>query len=72
MTRKEKTIKRIAAEENLDPRVIKLIVDSVIKFTRDKITDPVDTRSVMIPYFCKFVPKPKLTNGDVNKFNYGK
>ena len=47
------------------------MVDYIIKFSRDRITDPVDNRAVMIPYFGKFVPKPKLTNGDVTKFNYG-
>jgi nucleoid DNA-binding protein len=72
MTRKEKIIRDLAREEKLDPRVVKLVVDSVIKFTRDRITDPTDRRAVMIPHFGKFAPKPKLIRGDVNKFNHGK
>lgn len=69
MTRKERIIKDLAKEEGLDPRVVKLIADSVIKFARDKITDPTESRAVRIPHFAMFTPKLKLIRNEVKKWD---
>lgn len=57
MQTKNEIIKRLAREEGIDQRVVRLAVDSPLKFSRERMADPDDWRPVMIRYFCKFVPK---------------
>lgn len=70
ITKREQTIKRIAKDYKLDPRVIKVIVDFPIRFAKYKINDPDNIRPVRVRYFGTFAPKPKLVNGLVKKNNH--
>lgn len=44
----------------VDQRVVRLVADYPLKFSRDRMSDPDDWRAIMIRYFCKFVPKNKI------------
>lgn len=68
MLLKETLVKTIAKEVKLDPRIVRLIIDSPIKFWRDKMSDPNEIRPVRIRYFGVASPKPKVVRGEVAKF----
>lgn len=56
---KDKLVKELAEKYGVDPRIVRLIVDYPIKFSRDKISDPEDMRPIRIRYFGVFLPKTK-------------
>lgn len=53
----EEIIKELSLKYNKDKRVIKLICEHPLLFVKNRIKDPNDIRSIMIPYFGKFVFK---------------
>jgi nucleoid DNA-binding protein len=53
----EKILKKLAKKYNLDQRLVKNIVYYPIKFAKEKISDPVNTRPVRIRYFGVFTQK---------------
>ncbi len=57
----EDIIKELSLKYNRDKRVIKLIAEHPLLFTKHCIQDPNNIRPVMIPYFGKFVLKFKKT-----------
>ena len=57
MAVKDTLVKRLSKDKGIDPRVVRLVVDSPLKFARRIMADPNDWRPVMIRYFVKFVPK---------------
>lgn len=67
----EEIIKELSLKYNKDKRVIKLICEHPLLFVKNHIKDPNDIRSIMIPYFGKFVFKfGKTLEG--KKFNTDK
>lgn len=65
----------MAKEIGLDPRVIRLIIDSPLKFVREKTSDPAEIRPCRVRYLGVFAPKSKLLRGEkVKKLksDYGK
>ena len=68
MSLKENLVKTIAKEVKLDPRIVRLIIDSPIKFWRDKMSNPDEIRPVRIRYLGIASPKPKVIRGEVTKF----
>ena len=60
----EEIIKELSLKYNKDKRVIKLICEHPLLFTRHRIEDPNDIRPIMIPYFGKFVFKFGKTMDD--------
>jgi hypothetical protein len=67
----EEIIKELSLKYNKDKRVIKLICEHPLLFVKNRIKDPNDIRSIMIPYFGKFVFKFGKTLED-KKFNTDK
>ena len=59
MKYQDRLIKDIAKKYNKDPRVIKEIVFSPIKFTNRVVSDPFDLRPVRVRYFGVFTLKHK-------------
>lgn len=57
MAVKDTLVKRLSKEKGIDPRVVRLVVDSPFKFARRVMADPDDWRPIMIRYFAKFIPK---------------
>jgi len=53
----DEIIKKLSLKYNKDKRVIKLIAEHPLLFTKNRIKDPDDNRPIMIPYFGKFVFK---------------
>ena len=68
MSLKENLVKTIAKEVKLDPRIVRLIIDSPIKFWRDKMSNPDEMRPIRIRYFGVASPKSKVIRGEVTKF----
>jgi hypothetical protein len=68
----EDIFKELSIKYDKDKRVIKLICEHPLFFTRRRIEDPNDIRAIMITYFGKFVPKFGKTVEDkvlnVNKY----
>jgi len=58
--KKNDLIKEISIMTGVDQRVVRLVADYPLKFSRDRMSDPDDWRAIMIRYFCKFVPKNKI------------
>ena len=59
MKHQDRLIKDLAKKYNKDPRVIKEIVWSPIKFANRVISDPTDSRPIRIRYFGVFALKHK-------------
>ena len=57
MGKKEETIKRLARKYNIDPRVVRLVVDYPFKFTKERMADMEDWRPIRIRYLAVFLPK---------------
>ena len=57
----DEIIKELAIKYNKDIRVIKLICEHPLFFTKYHIADPNDVRPIMIRYLAKFVPKFGVT-----------
>lgn len=55
----DRLIRKLAKQFNKDPRVIREIVYSPLKFASRKISDPLDMRPIRIRYFGVFVLKHK-------------
>jgi hypothetical protein len=53
----EDIVNKLSLKYNKDKRVIKLICEHPLLFVKNRIKDPNDIRSIMIPYFGKFVFK---------------
>ena len=64
----EEVIKQLALKYNMDVRVIKLICNHPLLFTKHIMEDPEDIRAVMIRYFGKFIFKLGKTVEE-KKFN---
>lgn len=64
---KETLIKQIATVKQLDPRVVRLIADFPLKFSRDKISDPDNLRPIRIRYLGVFQLKNKLLRQEIKK-----
>jgi hypothetical protein len=54
---KDDLVKKLSRKTSIDPRVVRLVIDYPIKFTRDRMSDPEDERPVRIRYFAVFIPK---------------
>lgn len=61
---KERLVKKISKRKKMDERVVRLIADSPLKFTRDVMANPDDPRSVRIRYFAAFTPKYKYLSDE--------
>ncbi len=61
MKEQDKIIKRLGEKYHKDPRVIKEIIYSPLKFAKRIITDPSETRPVRIRYFGVFIQKVTKT-----------
>ena len=59
--------KQIAKQFDKDERVVKLICEHPLLFTKHKMEDPIDIRPIMIMYFGKFVFKRTKSLDDKNK-----
>ena len=57
MGKKEELVKRLANKHRLDGRVVRLIVDYPIKFTKERMADDEDWRPIRLRYFGVFLPK---------------
>lgn len=71
MLREQEIVKRIAKEQGLDERVVKLVANYPFYFVRQVMKDPNDLRPIRIKYFGLFVLKNRFYNGLVPK-NYNK
>lgn len=54
---KENLVEKLAKKYNIDSRVVRLIVDYPIKFSKERISDSEDHRPIRIRYFVVFLPK---------------
>lgn len=59
---KDRLVKQLSKQLEIDPRVVRLIVDYPIKFYRRKAADDTDKRPVRIRYFGVFAPKTSYLN----------
>lgn len=55
--KKDEIVGDLFKETGIDPRVIRLAVDSPLKFFREIAANDDDIRPCRIPYFAAFVPK---------------
>jgi len=58
MDYQDKLINKLGKKYNIDPRVVKQVVYSPLKFTNRVVQDPADMRPVRIMYYCVFTQKP--------------
>lgn len=63
----DRLMRRLAKEHGKDPRVIKEIVNSPIKFANRVISDPWDIRPIRIRYFGVFMLKHKDAKDNLAK-----
>ena len=63
----DRLIRKLAKKYNKDPRIIKELVYSPLKFTSRIVSDPVDMRPVRIRYFGVFALKHKNAKDNLFK-----
>ena len=63
----DRLIRKLAKKYNKDPRIIKELVYSPLKFTSRIVSDPVDMRSVRVRYFGVFTLKHKNAKDNLFK-----
>lgn len=63
----DRLIRKLAKKYNKDPRIIREVVYSPLKFTSRIVSDPVDMRPVRIRYFGVFTLKHKSAKDNLFK-----
>jgi hypothetical protein len=64
---KEELVTKLSRDKGVDHRVVRLVVDSPLKFSRERMADPDDWRPIMIRYFAKFMPKYNVLEDEKSK-----
>lgn len=60
MIKVQKLVSEFAKKYKLDPRAVNAILRSPFLFTADRMADDEDKRAIMLPYWGKYVLKPRF------------
>lgn len=60
---KEDKVRKLSSKYGVDARVVRMLVDYPLLFSRNKIADDTDYRPIRIRYFATFQPKGRY-NGE--------